>query len=165
MTVYRNKDNSTWYATFYYRDSKGLRHHKTKRGFETEAEALVWEHDFIAYHSGSMDMLLSDFTEHYIEDIAPRLKLNTLLTKHSIIEGKILPAFGRKRMSEITSRDILRWQNQPMDSTEDADSFSPTYIENDKQPALSNLQPCRSLLRFQSEPHDRRPSDGRQEGA
>ena len=128
MTVYRNKDNNTWYATFYYRDGKGLRHHKTKRGFEMEAEALVWEHDFIAYHSDSMDMLFSDFTEHYIEDIAPRLKLNTLLTKQSIIEGKILPAFGRKRMSEITSRDILRWQNQLMDGTEDADGFSPTYL-------------------------------------
>lgn len=128
MTVYKNEDNKTWYATFYYRDSKGLRHHKTKRGFVTEAEALVWEHDFISYHSDSMDMLFSDFTEHYIEDIAPRLKLNTLLTKQSIIEGKILPSFGRKRMSEVTSRDILRWQNQLMDGEEDVDGFSPTYL-------------------------------------
>jgi hypothetical protein len=40
------------------------------------------------------------------------LKLNTWLTKESIIKKKILPYFGKRKLSEITSKDILDWQNE-----------------------------------------------------
>ena len=48
----------------------------------------------------------------YKRDIKPKLKLNTWLTKESIIKKKILPYFAKRRLSEITAKDIMRWQNE-----------------------------------------------------
>lgn len=127
MTVFRNDESGTWYSTFHYRYETGKRRHKTKRGFKTEGEAHVWEREFLAYYSEAMEMTLADFVVRYLEDLSPRLKLNTLLTKQHIIEKKILPTFGRMRMSDITGRDILRWQNALMDG-DDASGYSPTYL-------------------------------------
>ena len=40
------------------------------------------------------------------------MKLNTWLTKESIIKKKILPYFAKRKLSEITAKDIMRWQNE-----------------------------------------------------
>ena len=45
----------------------------------------------------------------YERDIKPKLKLNTWLTKESIIKKKILPYFAKRKLSEITAKDIMRW--------------------------------------------------------
>src|SRR5699024_9113636 len=45
-------------------------------------------------------------------DIKPKLKLNTWLTKESIVKKKILPYFAKRKLSEITAKDIMRWQNE-----------------------------------------------------
>ena len=40
--VYRDKECRTWYESCIYRDFKGVRRHKTKRGFKTKAEAATY---------------------------------------------------------------------------------------------------------------------------
>ena len=39
MLVYQDGDNGTYYVQCYYRDARGSKRHKTKRGFSTEVEA------------------------------------------------------------------------------------------------------------------------------
>ena len=51
------------------------------------------------------------FVEIYMEDMKPRLKLNTFLTKRHIIDSKIIPYFQNKSLAEITATDIIQWQN------------------------------------------------------
>ena len=56
-------------------------------------------------------MSFAAFTELYEKDIRPRLKENTWLTKEHIIKTKILPYFGKRNISEITTKDVIAWQN------------------------------------------------------
>lgn len=42
MPVYKDDNNGTYYVQCYYRDARGSKRHKTKRGFSSEVEAAVW---------------------------------------------------------------------------------------------------------------------------
>lgn len=95
----------------WYRDWQGERHHTTKRGFRTKADAKKWEVSFLARTSCSVDMTFADFCVQYEEDIRPTLRENTWHTKRYMIEQKILPVFADKKMCEITAADVLKWQN------------------------------------------------------
>ena len=112
MPAYMNGKTGSWYVQCYYSDIDGNRKHKVKRGFATKGEALAWEADFLASADGSMSMPFEAFVKRYSEDVRPRLKLNTWLTKESIIKKKILPYFAKRKLSEITAKDIMRWQNE-----------------------------------------------------
>lgn len=114
MAAYKDKERNTWYAAFYYRDWQGNNKKKKKRGFKTKREALDWEQRFLQKQAASLDMLFKDFVEVYTEDMKPRLKYNTWLTKEHIIKTKLLPYFGSKKMNEIKAADIVRWQNEMM---------------------------------------------------
>lgn len=59
-----------------------------------------------------VNMSFESFVALYEKDIKPKLKLNTWLTKESIIKKKILPYFANRKLSEITAKDIIRWQNE-----------------------------------------------------
>ena len=53
------------------------------------------EQQFILQKKASMDMELESFCKLYEEDVRPRLKKSTWLTKENIIKSKILPYLGR----------------------------------------------------------------------
>lgn len=46
MSVFKNKENGTWYVMTRYTNWKGERKQKCKRGFETKREAQEWERRF-----------------------------------------------------------------------------------------------------------------------
>lgn len=112
MAAFKNEDNGTWYTMFRYTDWKGERKQKCKRGFTTRAKALEWEREFLQQKRADVDMSFESFAELYEKDIRPRLKENTWLTKESIIQKKILPYFAKRKLSEITAKDIIDWQNE-----------------------------------------------------
>ena len=112
MPVYKDKAKGTWYVMARYTDWQGERKQKCKRGFPTKRDAQEWERTFLQQTSADMDMTFAAFTELYEKDIKPRLKENTWMTKEHIIKTKILPFFGQKIISEITSRDVIAWQNE-----------------------------------------------------
>ena len=112
MAAFKNKDNGTWYVQFRYTDWKGERQQKLKRGFATKREALEWERGFLMEKQADVNMTFESFVALYEKDIKPKLKLNTWLTKESIIKKKILPYFANRKLSEITAKDIIRWQNE-----------------------------------------------------
>ncbi len=93
MAAFKNKDNGTWYVQFRYTDWKGERQQKLKRGFATKREALEWEREFLMEKQADVNMTFESFVALYERDIKPKLKLNTWLTKESIIKKKILPYF------------------------------------------------------------------------
>lgn len=112
MAAFKNKDNGTWYVQFRYTDWRGERQQKLKRGFPTKKAALAWEREFLMKKQADLNMTLESFAELYEKDIKPKLKLNTWLTKESIIQKKILPYLGKRKLSEITPQDIFCWQGE-----------------------------------------------------
>ena len=130
MAAFKNKNNGTWYVQFRYTDWKGERQQKLKRGFATKKEALAWEREFLMQKQADIDMTFESFVELYEKDVKPKLKLNTWLTKESIIKKKILPYFAKRKLSEITAKDIIHWQNEIRELTDwHGKPLSKTYLK------------------------------------
>ena len=130
MAAFKNKDNGTWYVQFRYTDWKGERQQKLKRGFATKREALEWEREFLMEKQADVNMTFESFAQLYEKDMKPKLKLNTWLTKESIIQKKILPYFGKRKLSEITAKDVMDWQNAIRELTDaKGKPYSPTYLK------------------------------------
>ena len=130
MAAFKNKDNGTWYVQFRYTDWKGERQQKLKRGFATKREALEWEREFLMEKQADVNMTFESFVALYERDIKPKLKLNTWLTKESIIKKKILPYFAKRKLSEITAKDIICWQNEVREMTDcHGKPLSKTYLK------------------------------------
>ena len=130
MAAFKNKDNGTWYVQFRYTDWKGERQQKLKRGFATKKEAQAWEREFLMEKQADVNMTFESFVALYEKDIKPKLKLNTWLTKESIIKKKILPYFAKRKLSEITAKDIIRWQNEIRELTDcHGRPLSKTYLK------------------------------------
>lgn len=124
MTVTKNEERGYWEVFFYYKDYTGKRKQKHKRGFRTKKEATVWAEHFIAKQSHNLDMTFQTFWELYREDMAHRLRENTVRSKDYIVELKILPYFGEKKIVDITAADVRRWQNEIMKN-----GYAPTYLK------------------------------------
>ncbi len=130
MAAFKNKDNGTWYVQFRYTDWKGERQQKLKRGFATKKEAQAWEREFLMEKQADINMTFESFVALYEKDIKPKLKLNTWLTKESIIQKKILPYFAKRKLSEITAKDIIDWQNEIRGLTDNhGKPLSKTYLK------------------------------------
>ena len=129
MPVYKS-DNGTWYVLTRYLDWKGERKQTCKRGFETRKEAVEWERTFQQQNAADMDMTFEAFFELYANDIKPRLKENTWLTKEHIVETKIMPYFAKRIISEITTKDVMAWQNELLAyRDENRKPYSQTYLK------------------------------------
>ena len=130
MPVYKNDKNGTWYAMVRYKDWTGQNKQKCQRGFATRREALEWEAQFKLQKTADIDMTLEAFYELYEQDVRPRLKENTWLTKQVIIEKKILPYLGKRKLSEITAKDVIDWQNAMMKLKKpNGEPLSPCYLK------------------------------------
>lgn len=130
MPVFKDEARGTWYVMVRYQDWTGERKQKCKRGFATKREAQEWERSFQMQTSGDLDMTFEAFTELYTKDVKPRLKENTWLTKENIIQKKILPYFGKRKISEITTKDVIAWQNELLAyRDEKRKPYSATYLK------------------------------------
>lgn len=104
MAIYKNESNNTWYVMARYQDWTGERKQKCKRGFATKREAAQWEQQFILQKKASMDMELESFCKLYEEDVRPRLKKSTWLTKENIIKSKIYRIWEKERCQKSPQR-------------------------------------------------------------
>ena len=130
MPVFRNESNGTWYVMARYVDWQGNHKQKCKCGFKTKREALEWERVFHLQQSADMDMSFESFIDIYKNDIRSRIKETTWLTKVNIIDKKILPYFGKRKISEIQTKEVIAWQNdllQQKDKT--GKSYSECYLK------------------------------------
>ncbi len=140
MTVKQAK-NGSWFTQFRCRNKFGEEVHKCKRGFDTPEEAQAWEDDFIASAGCTMAMTFEEFYEVYKADVMPRIREHTWRNKEYLIKSKIMPHFKNYRMSEIQSIDIVRWQNDLMDgSNNKGKGYTQTYLRtvNNQLSAILN---------------------------
>lgn len=130
MPAYKDKTKGTWYASFYYTNWDGKREKKMKRGFRTRREALEWERVFLQQKSGDLEMTFDTFVDLYAKDMRSRIKETTWLTKEHILYKKLVPHFGKLKMSEIQSKDVLAWQNKMLNyRDEKGKPYSPVYLK------------------------------------
>ena len=123
------------------KDYTGKTIHKKKRGFATKKEALEWERNFLNKSTADVGMLFQDFVDLYFEDMGHRLKESTIISKHYMIDKKIIPVFGKMPINEITPKDIRRWQNQlTAYRDENGKPYSQTYLKaiNNQLTAMFN---------------------------
>ena len=114
MAVIKNNKTGMWEVRTYHKDLTGERKQKTKRGFAKKSEALEWERNFKLKENQSISMNLKSFVDIYLTNLEPRIKRNTYLTKKHIIETKILPYFGKRKLDDIRTSDVIQWQNEIM---------------------------------------------------
>ena len=130
MPAYKDQNKGTWYVSFYYEDWNGQRKKKLKRGFVTKRDALAWEREFLLQKTADLTMGFEKFVELYITDKEKRIRENTWSTKEHIIQKKILPYFAKKRICDITPRDVIAWQNEMMNHRDSkGKGYSQTYLK------------------------------------
>ena len=113
MKAEKDKKTGKWLIQYRYTDWQGKRRKSTKRGFATKREAEEWLRNFLITQKADFDMKFEDFWKMYCADMETRLREHTMRTKKYIVELKILPYFGNKRVNDITAADIRQWQNYP----------------------------------------------------
>ena len=131
MAVYKDQKHNTWFVQLAYKAWTGETKHTTKRGFSTKREALQWEHDFLSKVRESTDMLLKDFAEIYLNNRTERVRESTMETKRNIVMNHIVPYFGDKKLIDITTQDVMNWQNEIMrtKNPRTGRSFTKSYLK------------------------------------
>lgn len=112
MPAYRDKKHNTWYTKFNYKNWKGETKFTTKRGFATKREAVEYESEFKLHVAGNLDMTFEEFVNVYREDHFPRVRPSTIAEKDHVIYSKLVPYFGKLKVTEIKAKDIVKWQNE-----------------------------------------------------
>ena len=131
MAVYKESNTNTWRVVYRHTDWTGKQKQSSKRGFVTKREALAWEREQLQKVQSDLSMTFAAFVELYCRDMKTRLRQNTWQTKENIINKKLLPYFGNKRMSDIAAKDIIQWQNEMMNMKgKDGKPFSATYLKS-----------------------------------
>mgnify|MGYP000119706091 FL=1 len=130
MAAFKDKKNGSWYVQFRYTDWRGERQQKLKRGFATKKEAQAWEREFLMQKQADINMSFESFVALYEKDVKPKLQLNTWLSKEHIIRTKILPYFGKLKISEISTKEVIAWQNEMLAYRDEKKKpYSQTYLK------------------------------------
>ena len=135
MRAEKDKKTGKWLIQYRYTDWQGKRRKSTKRGFATKREAEEWLRNFLITQNADFDMKFEEFWKMYCADMETRLREHTMRTKKYIVDLKILPYFGKKRVNDITAADIRQWQNELIKK-----GYSPTYLKtiNNQLSAIFN---------------------------
>lgn len=135
MKAEKDPKTGKWLIQYRFTDWQGKRRKSTKRGFATKREAEEWLRTFLVTQKADFDMKFEEFLKMYYADMEIRLREHTMRTKKYIIDLKILPYFGQKRVNDITAADIRRWQNELIKK-----GYSPTYLKtiNNQLSAIFN---------------------------
>ena len=135
MKAEKDKKTGKWLIQYRYTDWQGKRRKSTKRGFATKREAEEWLRNFLITQKADFDMKFENFWKMYYADMETRLREHTMRTKKYIVELKIFPYFGNKRVNDITAADIRQWQNELIKI-----GYSPTYLKtiNNQLSAIFN---------------------------
>lgn len=129
MSVYKEKSGK-WRVIYRYTDWTGEKKQSSKRGFSTKREAQHWEAEQKMQVTANLDMSFVSFVESYKEDMQSRLRENTWISKEYIIKSKILPYFYKRKINEITPKEIIAWQNEMINYRDKkGKAYSPVYLK------------------------------------
>ena len=124
MTIEKDPKTQKWMVQYRYHDWTGELKKSTKRGFRTKKEAEEWYRDFTMKLNPNCTMKFKDFVTMYLDDMKYRLREHTIINKTYIIDDKVLPYFGEKRLGDITVADVRKWQNTLIQQ-----GYAPTYLK------------------------------------
>ena len=148
MPAYKDKAKGTWYASFYYEDWTGKKVKKMKRGFPTKREALEWERTFLQQQTADLEMTFENFVAVYVADMKGRIKENTWGTKEHILYKKLVPYFGKRKMCDIHSKEVIAWQNEMLGYRDkNGKPYSPVYLKTLHMTPAWPPRPCPVKLR------------------
>lgn len=131
MKPVKDKKTGKWMIQYRYKNSLGENKKSTKRGFQTKRQAEEWYMNFKLSQKGNLNMKFSNFVDIYISDIQNKIRENTWISKRQIIDTKIMPYFKDKRMCDIKTSDIIKWQNEiQMLKNKQGNLYAPTYLRS-----------------------------------
>lgn len=142
MKAEKDPKTGKWLIQYRYTDWRGERKKSTKRGFATKREAEEWLRNFLVKQQADFNMTFEDFLKIYYEDMKDRLRETTMRNKKYMIDLKILPYFGKKKMCEIKASDVRKWQSELMSyRDENGKPYSQTYLRtlNNQISAVMNF--------------------------
>ena len=115
MAVYKDNATGTWRVVFRYTDFTGERKQTQKRGFQTKREAQAWEREQLLKQDSKLDNDICRASMKSMQRIKKaRLKESTWESKSHMIEKKILPYSGKRKIADIEAKDVIAWQNELM---------------------------------------------------
>lgn len=130
MKAKKNAKTGLYDLQYYYTDWQGNRKQSTKRGFKTKHEAEEWLEAFKLSNEGNLDMTFGDFVSIYKKNIQSRIRASTFKTKEHILDVKIIPYFKDKRMCDIKPSDVIKWQNEMINSIgKNGKPYTETYLK------------------------------------
>ena len=144
MPAYK-EDNGTWTSKFKYKDWRGEKRQKTKRGFERKKDALDFETEFKATFVHSADIPFTALAKNYLSDLTKnhKIEITTAERKQRAFDKMISPYFGMKPINQITELDVLNWQTWVQQKGFDkfkGVGYAPTYLKsiNNELSAMMN---------------------------
>ena len=113
--MYYDRKRKRWRATVYYTDSNGKKHRKFLDK-TTRKEAILAEEEGKERKEGFPDrnILFRDCASAYLKAEEMEIRSSTLVHYEKIVRLHLLPFFGDKRMSKITSIEISDWKGELM---------------------------------------------------
>ena len=128
--VFKDETRGTFYVKAYYTDYTGTKKQKKKRGFKLQREAKEWERNFLETQQADLSMTFENFVAVYVADMKGRIKENTWGTKEHILYKKLVPYFGKRKMSEISSKEVMAWQSEMLNYRDkNGKPYSPVYLK------------------------------------
>lgn len=128
MSIYRDKANGGWISSCRFKDANGKPKRTTKRAFKTKEEAEEWERR-LKSEANIRTLTLSEFFRVYTRDIKPTVAASTWENKVVIFKDKIEPYLGATFIEELSTQDILLWQDLMRSMRrKDGSRYSPTYL-------------------------------------
>lgn len=124
MSVYKDKNNGTWYAEFRYYDWNGEHKRHKKRGFATQREAKEYERDFLNKSHTDKHLTFKNLSELYLEDCKARVKSTTYSGKKTLFDKHLVPYFGKMHIEQIKPQTVRRWQTEMINK-----DFKETYLK------------------------------------
>lgn len=140
MSIYRDKARGCWVSACRFKDANGSPKRTTKRGFKTKEEAEEWERR-LKSEANIRTLPLSEFFRVYARDIKPTVAASTWENKEVLFRDKIEPYLGATFIEELSTQDILLWQDLMRSMRrKDGSRYSPTYLRtiNNQLDAILN---------------------------
>ena len=132
MPVYQNKETKKWKFRVYTDDVYGNRKQFERKWFNTKKEAIQAERDFLLQDKNEIaNMTFNDLWIKYKDYKELQLKSQSLRSVVSRFDNHILPYFKDKRICDINTSNIIKWQNEIQKlKTKHGKPYAPTYLRS-----------------------------------
>ena len=105
------------------------------------------ERTFLQQQTADLEMTFENFVAVYVADMKGRIKENTWGTKEHILYKKLVPYFGKRKMCDIHSKEVIAWQNEMLGYRDkNGKPLLSGVLKNAAQSVERRVQPCGTAL-------------------